>query len=609
MVCDLKHKYITTVALNLIAFGCIALGFQSTALALGLSDIDVHSSLGEPLKASITVLGAQDLTSASCLTLGPESDIKHINFKLSPTNGSTANVSLTSNTVINEPIINLSVVAGCNHSIARHYVLLLDPPFSTQSHTAKNTPVETKMIAEQVKPITQPYVAKKSVKKPKASSKKKVNKKRASSKKLTQKSNRETESLDQAPTKTNDPNNSASMSDKPMLSISGGDHTPYHSDSTRLRLDTTLTLTPNSNLAPIMADDIMINDELTVVNNRIAHLQKQITSLEQQNLKLTSDNKLKTKQLTKTQSLETRFKNLLLFVAALLLLLLAYIIFTWLRRKQLEKQTNNTEALWVGVNKPQAEPLINNEPEADGDDSNDNDDESNADTKEEAESDLLPLPPTGSSEEPIVIEDEQAFSVLDHADVFLFHGRPALAIQLLQNYLTEHPKQSVTIWLFLLDLLAKEDLKDQYEEASVDCKLHYNIKIPDFSQQETEATESLEDFPRLAQGLCDVWNTPSALVYLDDLIYNKRLTPRAGLPRNLIEELTILKAISLENVNPADTPPLDKKKLAEIKEKEALLEKRKEERLAEMAKAEEVTKEKEKAEEKETSFEFTLIDK
>jgi Tfp pilus assembly protein FimV len=49
MVCDHKHKYIATVALNFIAFGCIFLGFPSTALALGLSDIDVHSSLGEPL--------------------------------------------------------------------------------------------------------------------------------------------------------------------------------------------------------------------------------------------------------------------------------------------------------------------------------------------------------------------------------------------------------------------------------------------------------------------------------------------------------------------------------------------------------------------------------
>jgi hypothetical protein len=77
----------------------------------------------------------------------------------------------------------------------------------------------------------------------------------------------------------------------------------------------------------------------------------------------------------------------------------------------------------VGTHKPHTEPLINNASGADVDD-----DKSDTDTKEEIESDLLPLLPAGGSEEPIVIENEQAFSALDHADVFLFHGRPALAI-------------------------------------------------------------------------------------------------------------------------------------------------------------------------------------
>ncbi|MFT7228769.1 MAG: hypothetical protein ACI8PW_001359 [Methylophilaceae bacterium] len=77
------------------------------------------------------------------------------------------------------------MIAGCNHSIVRHYFLLLDPPFSTQSHTIKNSPVKTKMAAEQLKLIEQPYVAKKSVKKSKPSSKNMVNKKSGRNKKLT----------------------------------------------------------------------------------------------------------------------------------------------------------------------------------------------------------------------------------------------------------------------------------------------------------------------------------------------------------------------------------------------------------------------------------------
>ena len=91
-------------------------------------------------------------------------------------------------------------------------------------------------------------------------------------------------------------------------------------------------------------------------------------------------------------------------------------------------------------------------------------------------------------------------------------------------------------------------------------------------------------------------------VYLDDLIYNKRSTPRAGLPRNLIEELTILKTINLENTGSADAPPpLDKAKVAAVKKKKASPEKRKEEKLEEVSKAKKL--------EKETSLEFTLPDK
>lgn len=347
-----------------------------------------------------------------------------------------------------------------------------------------------------------------------------------------------------------------------------------------------------------MAEDILLDDELTVVNNRISHLKKQITSLEQQNLKLTSDNKFATKQLSQTQSKTTRFRNILLFICAILLLLLAYILFGWLRRRQLEGQADTTEALWVPLSQTQtaSEPEPPQIVQASGAEKNNAEVNTEDETEEESEGDLLPLP-IGSKEETIVIEDEQAFSVLDHADVFLFHGRAVLAIQLLQNYLVERPKQSVTIWLFLLDLLAKEKLKDQYEETAAECRLHYNVNIPAFSLSETESTESLEDFPRLVQGLCDVWNSPKALIYLDDLIYNNRPTPRAGLPRNLIEELVILKAITQDHFSPVIVPPLDDKKLAEKKqkEKEAVLEK-----LEEIARAEKLEKE------KGASLEFTL---
>lgn len=94
---------------------------------------------------------------------------------------------------------------------------------------------------------------------------------------------------------------------------------------------------------------------------------------------------------------------------------------------------------------------------------------------------------------------------MDHADVFLSHGRTSLAIQLLQNHLQDYPKQSVTIWLFLLDLLAKENLQAVYEQTTLECKEHFNIRIAAFSNDEASPKQNLEDFPRLTAGLEQAW--------------------------------------------------------------------------------------------------------
>jgi hypothetical protein len=618
MQCGYQLKYIATVALSLITFG-----FTHTLFALGLSDISVQSRLGEPLRATITIFGAPELKSESCLKLGSDSDLKPINFMLGPINGDTAKLAITSPNIVNEPIVNFSVIAGCDNSIERHYVLLLDPPASLAGFNAIQDKASLQITNDNINNTETNQTTQKSMadtNKAKEKTVKNAVKRQTTSTKQNKKSGafNRASSNQQSRAETPEtkpeyrPNNDTDVpeNNKSRLSISGTSYTPSSND-TGLRLDKKLNLDPDAyaSYVPVTAEDTLLEDEMTVVNNRISHLQKQVSQLQKQNLKLSSDNQLKTNQLVQTKSKQTKLFNLLLLIGAILLLILAYFIFSWLRRRQIEVQANHAQAFWVPSNKPSVESNTDQLEKAEEGESEDETEE------EHADDDLLPAAPAGAfkpinEEQPIVVEDEQSFSVLDHADVFLFHGRASLAIQLLQNYLIEHPKQSVTIWLFLLDLLAKEDLKDLYEQTATDCKLHYNIKIPDLSESEkTETIDSLEDFPRLAQGLTQVWGTPSALVYLDDLIYNHRLTPRKGLPKNLIEELTLLKAIIQESISPADAPPPDEKKLAEIKEKEALLKKIKVAKLESIAKAEALAKEQEASAKKETSFEFTLIDK
>jgi predicted DNA-binding protein YlxM (UPF0122 family) len=378
------------------------------------------------------------------------------------------------------------------------------------------------------------------------------------------------------------------------LSISTSNNFSTQGSTTAgLRLDKQLSFQPIANYA-IVTKNIAVEDEITAMNKRLKHLQKQISTLEEKNLKLESENKLRSEQLPQTGTFQTKLMNTLPFIGTGLLLVVSYIGFTWLRRRQLKLKEYNTKAIWLNTSKQDNE-LESHTLKMSNSDNIFADLDfgiEDTDTDEKLSPSRMPenFDATKTEEESIVFEDEQQISVLDHADVFLSHGRSALAIQLLQSHLSAHPKQSVTIWLFLLDLLAKDNLQSLYEQTAQDCKLHYNVKITEFSKPETTSTESLEDFPRLAQGLESVWNTPAAIVYLEDLIYNNRLEPRAGLPKNLIEELVLLRSIAQVSVNTAEVIQLNEKKLAIIEQKEALLGTKKTEQNA-------------------TIFEFTLTEK
>lgn len=120
---NLKIKHAVTTALSIMAFSV-----HSSSFALGLSDITVQSNLGEPLKAHLNILGADDLKETSCLRLGPNSNVSNVDFAINPASGSIAKLSLSTNQIVNEPIVNLSIIAGCSNSIRRDFVLLLDPP-------------------------------------------------------------------------------------------------------------------------------------------------------------------------------------------------------------------------------------------------------------------------------------------------------------------------------------------------------------------------------------------------------------------------------------------------------------------------------------------------
>ena len=584
---NFKLKCAVIAALSAYAF-CL----PGSALALGLGNIDVKSHLGQPLRATIKIQGASELKGDGCFKLigdaNLENAITSANFKLSNIVNDEALLTVSTSQIISEPITSMAVMATCDANVRRDYTLLLDPPTSVE--TKNSADEESTFFSESsIKPIvssepmletTEPQTIKahkstgKTVK-AKARTAKKSNKNSVPSTGF----NAENTTIDKtnatAERKTITKTMTVNKTSTPHLSVSSGEMVMSRSiESPNLLLDKQLHFSPQSS-PEAYAPEIAVQDEVTVMNNRLAHMQQQISTLQQRNAALEAAGKLNTQAAEQDKSAGKQLPWLSYLVGAGLLAGTYFAANWWRRRRQMQPLDAGTD--WITAEHEATIPDVTTHVSAENTNAND-------DFFDSKNTQNLVSDPGQSSEKMItVIEEYDADqNILDHADVFLSHGRTSLAIQLLQNHLTDHPKQSVTIWLFLLDLLAKENMQAAYEQTTLECKEHFNIRIAEFSNDEANDKTTFEDFPRLHAALQEIWGTPAAVVFLDDLIYNSRLESRVGFEKSVIEELLLLKNIANESINTAEVIQIDEKKLVMRERKEAQIAAKKAEKLIQM---------------------------
>ena len=589
---NFKLKLAVISALSAYAFGA-----SGSAFALGLGSIDVKSHLGQPLRATIKVQGANELKDDGCFKLISDANLENAlssaNFKLSKIVNDEAILTISTNQIISEPITNMALMAECDANVRRDYILLLDPPTTVEtknsadeestlfSDSSLNTNIYAEAPAEKSAP--QPVKVGKSAGKTvkaKSSTTKKSNKNIVLSTGFNAESTTDGKATAAAAAKTVAKTSIVNKTSTPHLSVSSGDMVMSHSlESPNLLLDRQLHLSPETS-PEAYAPEIAVQDEVTVMNNRLAHLQKQISALQQRNTVLEAENKPKALQAEQDKNSSNNWQWLNYLAGAGLLAGGYFAANWWWRRRQMQ-QLELANANWINIEHEAAASIV---PAAI---SNTNDDFFD-DPTTQAPFNSAPEALNSfkeSSEKQITVEEFSADqNILDHADVFLSHGRTSLAIQLLQNHLLDYPKQSVTIWLFLLDLLAKENMQAAYEQTAVECKVHFNIRIADFSNDEANEKTTFEDFPRLHAALQEIWGTPAAVTFLDDLIYNSRLESRVGFEKSVIEELLILKNIANEAINTAEVIQIDEKKLMMKERKDAQIAAKKAEKLQEIDK-------------------------
>ena len=110
---------------------------MSDANAIGLGAVNVQSPLGQPLRATIPLLGvegARPLGTCFSARLSSADGVFLAAPRISLTPGTTlASLNLSTSIPIAEPALTLMVEMGCGEGIQREFSLLLDPPLNPAS--------------------------------------------------------------------------------------------------------------------------------------------------------------------------------------------------------------------------------------------------------------------------------------------------------------------------------------------------------------------------------------------------------------------------------------------------------------------------------------------
>lgn len=559
-----KTKILRKVEMSTVLriFTLLLLCAPALSFALGLGNVAINSNLGEPLQATVTITDAESSPDLSCFSVIETSDtpaFKKTNISLKSIAGNYQ-LNISTPNVISAAVINLRISINCKPNLTREYLFLLDPaPLPSSSTIAINkqtayqdiantdhSAVKTNIQAIQLQPLE--------TSQPATSSSLKILKKNSVGKKIKAETSAEKRLLeaytgkqaDGALTQPAKHNQSATEGtdsvNKTHLVISGV-KTNVAKDaknpSLSLRLETEIDLSKAKQAVPLNKADAL--DEVTVMTNRLNHLKKNIVGLQDKNTLLQLEaEKAKNSSLLSNQA--TNFLSNLSVALAIVAVLAGAI---WLRRKMLSRRRQlNEDANWFSSDESlENEPLTKNSTAsadtATFDAINLNQSASNQELSGQNHNNSFHYPNTYT-----VNDNDVSESVLDHAEVFIAHDRPAMAIQLLQNHLMDAPVESPEIWLKLISLLATEGTETEYDNAVVACKQFFNIKLPSFADASSIDASTIEDYPHILARLQDVWGSEFAVEFLNDLIFNRQSQPREGFGRSTFEELFFLDQIA-----------------------------------------------------------------
>ncbi len=497
------------------------LSTAGAAHAIGLGEINIHSALGQPLQASIALLGEKNL-SADCIKLQASGDYglpmpPTLKFELKETVGKPPKLWLSTSQAMHEPALGFAVILQCDGRLQREYAILLDPAPTPHEEVAPSLP----MIAATTEPVTTGHTA------------------AEPTRRVAAKRNRAAAVRDSNTTPIRNPPKPSGRATphQPRLTLSGSRLFRVDPElGLPLKLDFTLPDPERIPDKPLSETERL--DDNIALTHKLAHLEQQLVSLQKRNEELTR-RAAPTQTLEKTaaQATESPFRSLpqWVYILAGMLLLSGAIAWVLSRRqanRRYEKEDDN-----VILPPPQREDRVT------------------ADNTPRSTTHVPPPPVPESQANDLQLEEPELNNLQfeesklhdeleDVVEVYLAHDNPDMAIQLLEQDIQQNPETSPAPWLTLLDFLQRAGDTARHDRVRGEFRQLFNINIPDTDHiQLTQGKTGIESYPHILSELLHLWPTENAVTYLDALLRDTRGGTRAGFDIDTYRDITLLTSI------------------------------------------------------------------
>lgn len=496
----------------------LSLCYASSAASLGLGELEVRSSLGQPLHATVSILEPESF-GADCFRVlpsegGPSAPLR-AQLALERARD-TATLHVRTRQAIAEPFVQFVLAFECGPNLRRDYVVLLDPPAAVEAPATVEAPESAGAGGLPAAPVIKPPEP---PRRPLPGNARRLA--------------RATPALPAVPrTARAQPRQN---DDQPRLVLSGRRMASQPGGEFALKLDTSLPDLNRTAERPLTETEL--SDENTALTRKLAHLESQLVQLQRRNAELEARRVAAPAAAPEPASGRRTWPLVLLGLA--IVMSLAGLV-AWLRQRSRARVEVALPAPfpedWSLPPREQASDMVSPDLAADAVPDAPAPAQARPDTVARVPEFNKPLP-----EEMTEVKDD----ILDQAEVYMAHGHSDLAIHLLQEHLREAPTESPIPWLLLLDLLHRDGDLDGYAAAVRECRKHFNINLADHpAANQAEQGDGLEAYPHLLDRLTQMWQAPDVDAFFQDLIYDDRGGTRMGFAPAAYREILLLRAIA-----------------------------------------------------------------